>query len=249
MREKYDLVRRTAEEHGRDPDDVRLNCCLPVEITDAEVEQEPDLLRGTAEQVGAALEGFRDIGVEHIGLQFLVGRYPERVEQMRKLSQAVIGPGPAVAGGDPSMPGLLRRHLGGDLDPERVAAEERPGLGVVVRHDHAGPDVAVHALERRAAEEAGAADDLQREVDDADRVVAGDVLREHGPGHPLLHRELLEQVAGDHLVRVAPEHRAGGLEQDLHLRERGLHGGVALAAARLATCSRAYAIAPPAIPR
>lgn len=93
MREKYDLVRRTAEEHGRDPDDVRLNCCLPVEITDAEVEQEPDLLRGTAEQVGAALEGFRDIGVEHIGLQFLVGRYPERVEQMRKLSQAVIGPG------------------------------------------------------------------------------------------------------------------------------------------------------------
>ena len=106
---------------------MRLNCCLPVEITDAEVEQEPDLLRGTAEQVGAALEGFRDIGVEHIGLQFLVGRYPERVEQMRKLSQAVIGPGLLAD----AMPGLLRRHLGGDLDPERVAAEERRASGLL----------------------------------------------------------------------------------------------------------------------
>jgi probable F420-dependent oxidoreductase len=93
LRTRYDLVRSTAEQAGRDPDEVRLNCCLPVEITDHEVEQEPDLLRGTAAQVGGALEGFRDIGVEHVGLQFLVGRYPQRVEQMRKLSQEVIGPG------------------------------------------------------------------------------------------------------------------------------------------------------------
>jgi probable F420-dependent oxidoreductase len=93
LRAKYDEVRRSAEEAGRDPDEVRLNCCLSVEITDREEPQEPDLLRGTAEQVGDALEGFRAAGVEHIGLQFLVGRYPERVEQMRKLSQAVIGPG------------------------------------------------------------------------------------------------------------------------------------------------------------
>ena len=93
LRAKYDHVRRTAEEAGRDPDEVRLNCCLPVEITDREVAQEPDLLRGTAEQVGEALERFRAIGVEHVGLQFLVGRYPQRVEQMRKLSAAVIGPG------------------------------------------------------------------------------------------------------------------------------------------------------------
>jgi alkanesulfonate monooxygenase SsuD/methylene tetrahydromethanopterin reductase-like flavin-dependent oxidoreductase (luciferase family) len=86
-------VRRTAEEAGRDPDEVRLNCCLSVEITDEEVEQEPDLLRGTPEQVGEALARFRDIGVEHMGLQFLVGRYPQRVEQMRRLAEAVIRPG------------------------------------------------------------------------------------------------------------------------------------------------------------
>jgi probable F420-dependent oxidoreductase len=90
---KYDNVRRAADEAGRDPDDVALNCCLPVEITAEEVRQEPDLLRGTAEQVGDALARFRDVGVEHVALQFLVGRYPQRVAQMRNLSQAVIGPG------------------------------------------------------------------------------------------------------------------------------------------------------------
>jgi hypothetical protein len=62
-------------------------------VTETEVEQEPDLLRGTPEQVGEALARFRDIGVQHLGLQFLVGRYPERVEQMRRLSEAIIKPG------------------------------------------------------------------------------------------------------------------------------------------------------------
>ena len=93
MRSRYDLVRQTAEESGRNPDDVALNCCLSVEITDEEVEQEPDLLRGTPEQVGEALERFRDIGVQHLGLQFLVGRFPQRLEQMQRLSEAVIAPG------------------------------------------------------------------------------------------------------------------------------------------------------------
>ncbi len=93
LRRRYDVVRATAEEHGRDPDAVPLNCCLSVEITEEEVAQEPDVLRGTPEQVGAALSRFRDIGVRHLGLQFLVGRYPERVEQMRRFSEVVIQPG------------------------------------------------------------------------------------------------------------------------------------------------------------
>src|SRR5690606_32992543 len=47
---RYDLVRRTAEEAGRDPDEVTLNCCLSVEITEEAVPQESDLLRGSTEQ-------------------------------------------------------------------------------------------------------------------------------------------------------------------------------------------------------
>jgi alkanesulfonate monooxygenase SsuD/methylene tetrahydromethanopterin reductase-like flavin-dependent oxidoreductase (luciferase family) len=92
MAERWANVRRIAEKAGRDPEDITLNCCLSIEITDEEVEQEPDLLRGTPDQVAERLEAFRAVGVRHCGLQFLVGRYPERVEQMRKLSQAVIRP-------------------------------------------------------------------------------------------------------------------------------------------------------------
>jgi probable F420-dependent oxidoreductase len=93
---RYDLVRRTAQEAGRDPDEVRLNCCLSVEITEQAVPQEPDVLRGNTEQVAEAIQRFRDVGVEHLGLQFLVGRYPERLEQMERFSQDVLRAGAIV---------------------------------------------------------------------------------------------------------------------------------------------------------
>jgi probable F420-dependent oxidoreductase len=93
MAERYAYVRRTAEAAGRDPDSVKLNCCLSVEITADDVAQEPDVLRGSPRQVAERLHGFREIGVGHCGLQFLVGRFPERLEQMRRFSEEVIRPG------------------------------------------------------------------------------------------------------------------------------------------------------------
>jgi probable F420-dependent oxidoreductase len=68
---------------------VRLNCCLSIEVTDEPVEQEPDRLRGTPEQLAEALERFAEIGVEHCALQFLVGRYPERLAQMERLMPVI----------------------------------------------------------------------------------------------------------------------------------------------------------------
>jgi probable F420-dependent oxidoreductase len=88
---RYRHVRRAAVEAGRDPDQVKLNCCLSVEVTDEPVAQEPDQLRGTPEQVAEALERFEQIGAEHVALQFLVGRYPERLAQMQRL-MPVIAP-------------------------------------------------------------------------------------------------------------------------------------------------------------
>ncbi len=88
---RYERVREAAGEAGRDPDAVGLNCCLSVEVTDEPVEQERDLLRGTPEQVGEALERFGDIGVRHVALQFLVGRYPERLVQMERLAPVIAG--------------------------------------------------------------------------------------------------------------------------------------------------------------
>jgi probable F420-dependent oxidoreductase len=86
---RYGNVRRSAEEAGRDPDDVTLNCCLSVEVTDDEVEQEPDVLRGTPDQIADALSRFEAIGVQHVALQFLVGRYPERLAQMERLMPVI----------------------------------------------------------------------------------------------------------------------------------------------------------------
>jgi probable F420-dependent oxidoreductase len=86
---RYANVREAAKAAGRDPGDVTLNTCLSVEVTDEEVQQEPDILRGTPEQIADALGRFEDIGVQHVALQFLVGRYPERLTQMERLAPVI----------------------------------------------------------------------------------------------------------------------------------------------------------------
>ena len=88
---RYERVREAAGKAGRDPQAVGLNCCLSVEVTDEPVEQERDRLRGTPEQVAEALARFEDIGVQHVALQFLVGRYPERLAQMERLAPVIAG--------------------------------------------------------------------------------------------------------------------------------------------------------------
>jgi probable F420-dependent oxidoreductase len=84
-------VQEAAVQAGRDAGAVGLNCCLSVEVTDEPVEQEPDRLRGTPEQVAEALARFEEIGVDHVALQFLVGRYPQRLAQMERLMPVISG--------------------------------------------------------------------------------------------------------------------------------------------------------------
>lgn len=80
---KFQDTRQVAEEHDRTVD---LACCLPVELTGQEVPQEPDRLRGTPKQVGLALQRFADLGVSHVALQFMVPRYPDRVDQIDRFA-------------------------------------------------------------------------------------------------------------------------------------------------------------------
>jgi probable F420-dependent oxidoreductase len=83
---RYENVQRHAKDR-----DVQLNCCLSVEVTDNPVDQEPDRLRGTPEQIAEALSQFQETGVNHVALQFLVGRYPERLRQMERLMPVIAG--------------------------------------------------------------------------------------------------------------------------------------------------------------
>lgn len=90
LRAKFDHVRRFAAEAGRDPEAVRLTCCLPIEITREPIAQEPDKVAGTPEQVTASLRAFRAVGVEHVALQFMVPRWPERLEQIERFAREAL---------------------------------------------------------------------------------------------------------------------------------------------------------------
>lgn len=90
LRRRMDRVRGLAAEAERDPDQMGFNCCLSIDLTQRSQTQEPDLLRGDPGQIADRLDLFRREGVEHVGLQFLVGRFPERLEQMQRFSEEVL---------------------------------------------------------------------------------------------------------------------------------------------------------------
>ncbi|MBI2089592.1 MAG: TIGR03619 family F420-dependent LLM class oxidoreductase [Deltaproteobacteria bacterium] len=87
---RFANVRKWTAEAGRDPAEVHLCCCRPIEVTREPVPQEEDSLRGTPEQLVEALKRHQEIGVEHIALQFMVGRWPERKEQIERFGRDVI---------------------------------------------------------------------------------------------------------------------------------------------------------------
>jgi probable F420-dependent oxidoreductase len=90
LRSRFEEVRAFAAEAGRDPDDVSLNCCLPVEVKAEPVAQEPDILKGTPEQLAEALARFEQVGVGTVALQFMAPRYPERLEQIERFATEAL---------------------------------------------------------------------------------------------------------------------------------------------------------------
>ncbi len=91
----YSQVGGWAVEAGRDPDEIKLCCCRPIDITAEPVPQEEDTLKGSSEQLVEALKRYESVGVEHMALQFMVGRWPERKEKIEKFGREVI---PALRG-------------------------------------------------------------------------------------------------------------------------------------------------------
>ena len=87
---RFDNVRAEAKNAGRNPNDVALACCLPIELTASEVPQEEEYLRGSVEQVTTALRKFLAIGVIHIGLQFMIPHYPERQQQIERFAREAL---------------------------------------------------------------------------------------------------------------------------------------------------------------
>jgi probable F420-dependent oxidoreductase len=90
LRERFDTIRRMAAEAGRDPDQIQLACCRAIEVTRDAVPQEETRLRGTPEQLIEALNAYREAGVDHIALQFMVPRWPDRVEQIERFASEVM---------------------------------------------------------------------------------------------------------------------------------------------------------------
>ena len=82
----YANVRAEAKKAGRNPEEIELACCLPVELTATAGAPIDNYLKGSVEQVSEALKKFIDIGVVHIGLQFMIPHYPERLEQIERFA-------------------------------------------------------------------------------------------------------------------------------------------------------------------
>jgi alkanesulfonate monooxygenase SsuD/methylene tetrahydromethanopterin reductase-like flavin-dependent oxidoreductase (luciferase family) len=89
LKRRFENVKRAAEKTGRDSD-VRLNCCLPIELTQKPLQWEEDRLRGSAEQIAEAIRAYQSIGVEHLALQFMVPHWPERTLQIERFAREVM---------------------------------------------------------------------------------------------------------------------------------------------------------------
>jgi probable F420-dependent oxidoreductase len=90
LRRRFDNVRAEAKKGGRNPDDIAFACCLPIELTQKDAPQEEDYLKGSIPQVTAAIQKFIDVGVIHIGLQFMIPHYPERQEQIERFAKEAL---------------------------------------------------------------------------------------------------------------------------------------------------------------
>ena len=87
---RFEYVRTIAREAGRSPDELTLACCLPIELTPDDAQQEENYLKGSVEQVIDRLQMFQKVGVTHIGLQFMVPHYPERQEQIERFAKEAL---------------------------------------------------------------------------------------------------------------------------------------------------------------
>ena len=90
LRARHEEVRAMARELGRDPDAVALTACAAVQLTPDTVRQEPDRLRGTPDQVVEAIQAYERAGVEHLALQFMVPKWPERKEQIARFAEEAL---------------------------------------------------------------------------------------------------------------------------------------------------------------
>jgi probable F420-dependent oxidoreductase len=90
LRRRFDNVRRFANEAGRNADHVALDCCLPIELTGKDEPQENGALKGSPEQILEALQDYASVGVRHLALQFMVPRWPDRLEQIDRFGREVM---------------------------------------------------------------------------------------------------------------------------------------------------------------
>lgn len=90
LRAGFDNVLHLAEQAGRDPQLIKLTCCRPIELTPQPVPQDERYLRGTPAQLIEALRAYRDLSVEHIALQFMSPRWPNRMEQIERFASEVM---------------------------------------------------------------------------------------------------------------------------------------------------------------
>lgn len=90
LRRRFDNVRRYAARAGRDPERIALSCCLPIELTENAAAPEEGYLKGDSDQICRRLDAYERAGVEHLALQFMAPRWPERMKQIDRFAENVL---------------------------------------------------------------------------------------------------------------------------------------------------------------
>ena len=90
LKSGFENAQAHAEKAGRDPEKLVFNCVRSIVITDEPVEQKEDTLKGTPEQLIEALKGYEEVGIQHMAIQFMVPRYPDRVEVVQRFAEEIM---------------------------------------------------------------------------------------------------------------------------------------------------------------
>jgi probable F420-dependent oxidoreductase len=94
FKEGQDQLRKTAKEHGRDPQTVKFPILAFPEISDKELGSDRLPMNGSVEQIAEDINEFEKIGVNHVNLVFDFGTHSQdlkkRLEYAKQIKDAII---------------------------------------------------------------------------------------------------------------------------------------------------------------
>ncbi len=96
FKEGQEQLRKTAQEHGRDPQSIEFPVLLFPEVSETDLGNDRQPMNGSIEQIANDIRGFEDLGVDHVNLVFDFGTHSQdlkkRLTYAKQIRDAIIPP-------------------------------------------------------------------------------------------------------------------------------------------------------------